>query len=74
MKLEENKINTINGLGDQAINMETVRKLKEESENLRKNPVAWNLLLILFNKLRFKIFDLENNFNTVRYLGKCEKK
>lgn len=74
MKLEENKINTINGLGDQAINMETVRKLKEESENLRKNPVAWNLLLILFNKLGFKIFDLENNFNTVRYLGKCEKK
>lgn len=74
MKLEENEINTINGLGDQAINMETVRKLKEESENLRKNPVAWNLLLILFNKLGFKIFDLENNFNTVRCLGKCEKK
>ena len=56
MKLEENKINTINGLGDEAINMETVRKLKEESENLRKNPVAWNLLLMLFNKMGFKIF------------------
>ena len=36
MKLEENNINTINGLRDEVINMKTARRLKEETKNLRK--------------------------------------